>query len=331
MTTKQHNLKQVALGITTYCSHRCPFCYETASLELKDRCHGDIATLKQIADQLHDAGVWSVELVGGDPSDHPELVQLVKYMSELKLEVGILSNTHKQWQGVAPYVSSLEWTVHGIPSYHDARTWRGTYRQVLERLQAFAHDKRPEQRIGITLNFTPAMVESLYETVRGLNDELPIDYIQIQRIGPYGGAAKSFQGLRLDEILTIFRQVQRVDQQLNIEIEVVDSFPMCLLPVELRKYTARCDWGYGTAYIDMYSNLSRCAVNQIPLGNILDPETPLKQLWEQHSSLIRFREKDYLSLKCRQCELLDKCGGGCPSSCGNCELSCDALIVGARH
>lgn len=129
MTTKQHNLKQVALGITTYCSHRCPFCYETASLELKDRCHGDIATLKQIADQLHDAGVWSVELVGGDPSDHPELVQLVKYMSELKLEVGILSNTHKQWQGVAPYVSSLEWTVHGIPSYHDARTWRGTYRQ----------------------------------------------------------------------------------------------------------------------------------------------------------------------------------------------------------
>lgn len=326
----EHDLKYVALGITTHCSHNCRFCYETANLGLKDRCHGDIMTLKQIAEQLHKADVEHVELVGGDPSEHPDLVQLVKYMNELGLKIGILSNTHKQWREVAPYVSALEWTVHGLPAYHDAHTWRGTHRQVLERLRDYADTKRPEQQIGITLNFTSAMVESLYETIRRLSDELPIDYIQLQRVGPYGGAAKTFRMLNLEEILIIFRQVQRVDKQLNIAIEVVDSFPMCLLPTDLQKYTARCDWGYHTAYVDMYSNLSRCAVNQIPIGNVLDSEVPLKQLWEQHPSLINFREKKYLPLRCQQCELLSKCGGGCPSSCGGCELACDDLIARAR-
>ena len=323
-----HGLKYIALGITTYCSHCCGICYETAGLKPKDRRNGDLKTLMHIGDKLLKAGVEFVELVGGDPNEHPEIGKLTRYLHDLGLEVGILSNTHCAWREVAAYVTALEWTVHGPQNFHDAYTRPGTYNEVLGRLKEFAKVKTKDQKIGLTLNFTPIMSVKLYETVCALANELPVNYIQLQRVGPFGGAKGGDYSLKLEEVIAIYRQIQKVDEELGLEIEVVDSYPMCLLPEDLRKYTARCDWGFGTGYVNMCGDLSRCAVNQIyNIGNILVPETPLEWLWEHDAGLRRFREKRYLPLRCQECDLLEKCGGGCPSSCGGCELSVDQLIA----
>lgn len=328
MAENHNRLKFVALGITTHCSHNCSFCYETAKLNAAERRDGDLRTLMQIGDKLVTAGVKTVELVGGDPAEHPEIERLTRYLKRSGLDVAILSNTHRSWHEVAPYVKALEWTVHGPQEVHDGFTKPRAYEEALSNLKRFAKNKRSYQQIGITLNFTSTMTEKLFETVSTLAKELPIDYVQLQRIAPFGGAAGCSFCLTKKEVVRIFEQIRRVDEELGIDIEVVDSFPLCILPEELRKYTARCDWGFGTAYVDMKGNLSRCAVNQIPLGNILNPDTPLNELWENHSDLQKFRAKRYLPKKCRKCKMLGACGGGCPSSCGGCELSADRLIAG---
>lgn len=324
---EKHTLKYVAFGITNHCSHNCSICYETAFLKADHRRHGDLATLKQISGELAGAGVEFIELVGGDPAEHPEIGELTKYLNGLGLGVGILSNTHRSWEQVAPFVSVLEWTVHGPQDYHDAYTKPGAYQEVLGRLKEFAKVKQCCQRIGLTINFTPIMAQRLYEVVRDLAQELPVEYVQLQRVGPFGGAVGGNHALKLEEILAIYRQIQRIDNELGIGIEVVDSYPLCLLPEDLRKYTARCDWGYGTAYVDMDGNLSRCAVNQIKLGNVIKTEEPLTRIWDEHPSLVKFREKKYLPEKCQKCDFLNECGGGCPSSCGGCDLSADQLIT----
>ena len=326
----EHKLTYVALGITTRCSHRCDICYETAGLDERERRDGDLNTLFQIGDKLAEAGVEFVELVGGDPAEYIKIGILAHYLRENGLEVGVLSNTHFSWKDYAPYVSALEWTIHGQQYYHDQYTRMGSYQEVLTRLQQFAEEKDKHQKIGLTLNFTPLMATELFNTVEEVQRRIPVDYVQLQRVGPFGGAAGGKHNLKVEEVLQIFQQVQLVDQQLGIEIEVVDSFPICLLPEGLRKYTARCDWGYGTAYVDMYGNLSRCAVNQIPLGNVLDPSMPLKQRWEKHPELRRFREKKYLPETCQKCSLLARCGGGCPSSSGASQISADDLAIPSK-
>lgn len=327
---EKHALKYVAFGITNCCSHNCEFCYETAFLKQTRRRHGNLATLKRISEELAGAGVEFIELVGGDPAEHPQIGELTRFLCEdLGLGVGILSNTHKSWEQVAPFVTALEWTVHGPQDYHDAFTRPGTYQAVLDRLKGFAKAKKSIQQIGLTINFTPIMAEKLYGVVHNLAQELPVDYVQLQRIGPFGGASGGHHALKLEDVLAIYRQIKRIDEEMGIGIEVVDSYPLCLLPEDLRKYTARCDWGYGTAYVDMDGNLSRCAVNQILLDNVIKSEEPLSRIWAENPSLVKFREKKYLPKKCQQCELLEQCGGGCPSSCGGCDLSGDQLIVQA--
>jgi radical SAM protein with 4Fe4S-binding SPASM domain len=48
-----------------------------------------------------------------------------------------------------------------------------------------------------------------------------------------------------------------------------------------------------------------------PLGNIF--RTPWRRIWD-HKLCKRIRERRYVPERCRDCELLDVCGGGCPLS-----------------
>lgn len=109
---------------------------------------------------------------------------------------------------------------------------------------------------------------------------------------------------------------------------MVDAFPLCLIPEEYHKYLGNCDWGFGTASLDMNGNISRCAVashcGENLLGNILTES--LENIWENHPTLRSFRNKEYLREECQECNLLEKCGGGCPMSCENNSLSTDVLI-----
>lgn len=317
-----------ALHITTHCEGNCAFCYITK--EGEPRQHGDLETLKHIISQLSIAGVKTVELVGGNPALHPDIVEILRYCRDKGLEVAILSNTHDYRHAsiaeIAPYVTALETTIHGLPEVHDHFTHTGAYAETIARLREWQQCKTPEQATGITLNFTKVNSARIFETITHiLHWGIKVDYVQVQRIGPHGRAANGNWKLTLDEVVTAYRQIARLSEELGIRAEAVDAFPLCLLPKEVRQYAARCDWGYGTCAVFMDGAVSRCAVARHDIGNIL--EEPLLKIWNYNSELDEFRAKRYLRTECRQCQLFEACGGGCPTSCGSaCHLCTDELL-----
>lgn len=317
-----------ALHITTYCEGDCAFCYITE--KGAPRQHGDLETLKRIVDRLAEAGIQTIELVGGNPSLYPHIVELLQYCQQAGLEVAILSNTHyyqyASIEKITPYVTALETTIHGLPEFHDSFTHHGAYANVIANLRAWQQCKRPEQGTGITLNFTKANCAHIFETItKILHQGIKVDYVQVQRIGPHGRATDGSWKLTLDEVITAYRQIARLSDELGIRAEVVDAFPLCLLPEEVRQYAGRCDWGFGTCAVFMDGSVSRCAVARRDLGNIL--ETPLTEIWINHPELKEFRAKKYLRDECQRCQLLEACGGGCPTSCGGCHLCTDELLT----
>lgn len=316
-----------ALHITTHCEGNCAFCYITK--EGEPRQHGDLLTLKRIIDQLAEAGIETIELVGGNPSLHPDIIAILQHCRDVGVEVAILSNTHHyasaSIEEVAPYVIALETTIHGLPELHDRFTHLGAYAGTIANLKVWQKVKCPEQGTGITLNFTKANCAHIYETITHIIDEgIKVDYVQVQRIGPYGRATNGDWKLTLDEIITAYRQIARLSEELGIRAEVVDAFPLCLLPEEVRQYAGRCDWGFGTLAVFMDGTVSRCAVARRNLGNLL--VTPLLHIWKCNPELKEFREKAYLRKECQECQLLEACGGGCPTSCGGCHLCTDELL-----
>ena len=165
-------------------------------------------------------------------------------------------------------------------------------------------------------------LNNLYDSIYSLKEQnLDIDYVLVQRIGAYG---KDKYTMILEQIISAFENIDRINKDLNVETRMVDAFPYCLIPEKHHQYLDRCDWGFGTAAIDMDGNLSRCAVCFETIGNVLTDN--IIDLWENSEELKEFRSKEYLNDICKKCDILDKCGGGCAISCGTAKLETDQLV-----
>lgn len=334
-----YQLKSVALHITNECSGNCPMCYYTKEGEVK--CEGEIELLKKIAIELKDAGVEEINLVGGDPAEYSHIQELVEYLYRMGFKVPILSNTHKykntSVEKITPYVSSLEGTFHASTAVEHNRfnATPGSYQLMVENLKKYDAIRSKDQLLGAVLNVMNYNYNHLYEIIeKVLEQGLSLNYVLIQRIGLYGKAENEEEYAILKEKLaTAFEQVDRINKKLGVESVMVDAFPLCLIPKDYHKYLGACDWGIGTAAMDMDGNISRCAVaehcGENLLGNVL--ETKVKKIWENHPTLIKFRNKEYLREECQNCNMLAKCGGGCPMSCGNNILSSDVLVKSLKR
>lgn len=327
-------LKYVALHITNECSSKCPMCYYTRNGQIK--CEGNIEVLKKIGTELKRVGVEEVCLVGGDPAEHSKIQDLVEHYHNLDLDVSILSNTHNYKNStiekITPYVSSLEGTFHA-PTAEEHNQFNATpnsYQTMVNNLKRYEQIKMPNQKIGAVLNIMNNNYNRLYEIIERLLDQgITLNYVLIQRIGLYGKATGEEKYIIIKEMLaTAFEQIKRINENLRIESSMVDAYPLCLIPEEYHQYLEKCDWGFGTASMDMNGNISRCAVaehnGENLLGNILD--TPLEEIWENSPTLAKFRNKEYLRSECKDCKKLSICGGGCPMSCGTNTLSSDILL-----
>lgn len=80
----------VWIELTRRCNLRCPHCYIDAGTARQD----ELSTheLMHLVGELADMGVWAVTFTGGEPTLHPDFVDLVKFARARGLLVGIATN-----------------------------------------------------------------------------------------------------------------------------------------------------------------------------------------------------------------------------------------------
>jgi len=316
---QQHKVDLVALHITAACAHRCPFCYMARVREVSPQ-HPPLDRLKRIVDALAFAGVREVTFLGGDPGIYPQAVDLAHYCCDRGLAVSVLSNTHRypgaSFDEAIRYISSFETTIHApTAKEHDAFCNKsGAFDFVISQLRKVAAAGR---RTGIAVNVTPGSAGSIFRIAQSVKEThgIPLDYIIVQRIIPFGDAqTTSAFTIGREHAERALIEIERIDHELGIRISVEDPFPLCILPARLRKYMTPCAWGFTKAAVNDKGDLSRCGADpRCRLGNIL--ETPLLEIWNSSPVLASFRARKYLPGRCQTCENLNQCGGGCPLSC----------------
>lgn len=66
----------VDVKITQYCNFGCKFCYQGST---KSGTHADFSQIKEIINTLADAEVFEIAYGGGEPTQHPEFIDILKY------------------------------------------------------------------------------------------------------------------------------------------------------------------------------------------------------------------------------------------------------------
>jgi MoaA/NifB/PqqE/SkfB family radical SAM enzyme len=113
-TTTEQRIASVALDITRKCQLSCKHCYNESA---PTGTHGTMTLEDWIRtlDQAHEMGAQRVQLIGGEPTQHPDLPDLIAHGLKLGMAVEVFSNL------VA--VSKRMWTVLSQPGVSLATSW----------------------------------------------------------------------------------------------------------------------------------------------------------------------------------------------------------------
>ena len=310
----KNNISQAILHITYACTHHCPMCYANAGENL---VQPPVTQLFHVADRLADLGIKDITLVGGDPASYKDILELVRYLKKYDMKISVLSNTLDfipENQAVLNYIDTFEATIHhSIKEKHDSFCkCPGAYEKIIENLKYFSSQKK---RVGLAINLIPFNYDVIYDSIKNvILNGIIIDHVIFQRIIQLGRAAgKNQYELNNTMLKSIMLQIEKAEKDYDLNIIFEDPLPLCSIEAKYGKYMHPCDWGITKVSVDFNGNMSRCGADVFhSFGSIFDES--IIEKWNNDSLLNRFRKKDYLPSKCKSCNHLTNCGGGCPIS-----------------
>lgn len=296
------------------CNIKCNYCYIGEELNIRRPSIPPLDDTLQIIRSVYTEGVREIYLAGGEPTTHPAFDRICRYLTEMGFEDrGLVTNGTLLHEQRAQLLHELGFWVNvsfrgpSESAFDRVARTRGVFQRALRGLHALADAGISP---GIEYDPVPDNYYLLYDTISMLvSDSIPIREVWLHRIAPFGDAS-SVKMLDIEHYRQVFHQAKRIESEYGLSVIFEDSFPLCLIEEDYYKHTTACDCGVTLANVDPFGNLRRCACHPRNLGNIL--EIPLHELWQR--GLEQFRSLDWLDAKCKNCNLLTICGGGCAVS-----------------
>src|SRR6266852_2542139 len=264
----------VQLDLTYRCNERCIHCY----LDHDD--HGEMTTaeIKNLLDQMADAGVFYLTISGGEILMRRDFFEILEYARLrtfcIKLKTnGILIRKKEADRIKALGVESVQISIYShVPEVHDAITkLPGSLAQSIEAIRRLrAH--------GIhVIMANVLMVQNVhdYAGVRALAAELGAQFIMDPTITPMMDGDRSILNLNVDE--AALREVFR-NEALVGHVEEFCAPP--LGPDEEALSALPCSAGHTACYVSPYGDVYPCVQFPMPCGNVR--RTKFVDIW-RHS------------------------------------------------
>jgi radical SAM protein with 4Fe4S-binding SPASM domain len=271
----------VQVDVTYRCNERCVHCY----LDHED--HGEMtsAEIKNVLDQLADAGVFFVVFSGGEVFLRPDFFDLVEYARKLTFHVKIKTNAFMIGPKQADRLRDLN--VHAVqvsvyshkPEVHDAITkLPGSLKRTLAGMRLLR--ERGVQVVMANVLMRDNLED--YAGVKALAEEMGAEYTIDPTITPMMDGDRSILnlGLRHDQLVDVFQNPELVGnvEEFCTPPPAVDNDVLDELP---------CSAGHTAAYISPYGDVYPCVQFPLPSGNVR--ERAFIEIWKHSPQLNEVR------------------------------------------
>ncbi len=111
----------VDICVTSYCNFGCKFCYQSST---KDGVHADLENIKHTLKELRNAGTLEVVFGGGEPTEHPNFLEILKYSKELGFVVGFTTKNYKlkNIKELSEYCHTIAFSCNTVSDVDKVRT-----------------------------------------------------------------------------------------------------------------------------------------------------------------------------------------------------------------
>lgn len=273
---------------TTRCNQACDFCFNRGLAPMDDLPFDDF---KRIVGTLKRIGTRTLDILGGEPTLHADLMRIIRYSLQEGMQINISSNG-TETALLGEVVDRYPGVAVGI-SVND--------RKAVLSLEDFIRNKRVAVKTVVGRQLDPLLIDALIECRPSSFYLLYRDALDPGQLG---------ETAPFDDF---FGTVQERYDPVSVGTIYCSGF----LP-DFQRYPvlfkARCPAGTTKLGILPDGSVYPCNLffgyPEFRLGNILT--TPFEEIWHHH--LLTFF-RTFAGNRCprRDCELHFKCHGGCPA------------------
>ena len=301
------------LALTYGCDNACAHCYNEAA-----RAGETLSTedFKRVIAKVWGLGIPHVVFTGGEPTQHPDLLELVEYAEELGVVTGLLTNGRKLKD--ADYMNALaaagldhvQITIHSsVPETHDKMVGAdGAFNETVAGIENAVAN--PVYLLTNT-TLTTENVDDVEELVAFLAT-LDVEHVAANGIINSGSARDVDVGIpesALGPILGRFTAACAADDMTFMWYTPTQYCRFNPLTMDLG--VKQCTAAKYNMCVEPNGDVIPCQSFYQPLGNILEDD------WDTiyNNELAReIRDREYAPARCRECPDLEICGAGCPLS-----------------
>ena len=317
------NIRTGWLTLNRKCHFHCEWCYANTAKNISDM---DYDKAIQAVDALTEVGVKKIVLIGGEPLLYPDIIGLIDYIHRKKILVSIATNgVEFVNESVCKTICSAG--VDNINISLKSTTEEGYKENVgayglINALTGYKNLEKNGLTPTVSYVITNSSIKEIEELIE-LCGDFGINNISFQYVKPIikkdSDPIMDLQDMGI-HICKLYELMEMSGIRWSVEI----SFPLCLIPDEYRDKIVNSGKIYSGCHIRRGSGVVfDTDFRIIPCNHFVNMpfiDSPVKSIDKE--SIISLRNSDeykrfqdriskYPGKKCENCELWDKCGGGC--------------------
>jgi MoaA/NifB/PqqE/SkfB family radical SAM enzyme len=226
-----HGPQKLILNVTYVCNNRCTFC----AVGTRTQIHGHRDRQREHLDRYRAQGVRMVDFDGGEPTLHPELVQLIRYARHIGYErVNVTTNgrlcAYEEYARrlVRSGLTTLLFSVHGPTAQLHAQQV-GVPEAFEQTTLGIQHCLRHAPRgveLGMNITLTRGNHDKL-EQVTQLAWDLGLRWLNIQFLTPFGRATRGVMPDTEKAAAIAMDVIARWSDRMKLQ---VINLPFCFMP-----------------------------------------------------------------------------------------------------
>jgi len=305
----------------------CIHCSTAANLPGKAYHELSFEEIKSIIIDFKGLGGSILEISGGEPTLHPELLNIVNFSKNLDLEVRLYTCGVSYQNVCAPLNKDLLKKLHGLGLDKIIFNLQGPESNIHDRITgkpgsfvALRESISIAKMMGfwVGTHFVPMKLNvQSFPNVIKLAMNLNIDEVAILRFVPQGRGKINEATLRLTkfELWDFLRNVAVIRQELENKIHLRTGCPLDFLSFIDKTVTiCSCKAGKSTCSITPQGDAIPCPgykhVPEFVAGNIKNQ--PLSLIWRGSEVFNRLRKFDFHDISgCSECARIEICKGRC--------------------
>ena len=301
----------VSWNVTNACNMYCAHCYRDAGCKAEDELSTEQA--KKLLTEIKKAGFQIMIFSGGEPLMRPDILELVRFASDLGLFPVFGTNGTLITPEMARDLKAAGARAMGIsldsldPAKHDKfRSFPGGWQGAVDGMKNCKAAGLPFQIHTTIMDWNAPELEDMIDFAVEIGARAHHFFFLV----PTGRAATiEEESLRAEQYEDVLTRIMKKQQAVPIELKPTCAPQFLRIAAELgqkSRFHRGCLAGLSYCIISPKGKVQPCAYLKEYLGDVRD--TPFDEIWRNHPVLQKLRTMKY-SGGCGTCKYQRVCGG----------------------